>query len=118
MVNFNDFVKKATGTVQKGIDQVNAKADQFTSTIELQEKMAANEAEIQRLYIEVGKKAVNFGSNFFEAEASRIKHLEAQNVECDRQLLEKKGLMRCPRCKSAIAAKNTFCPECGTRVRE
>lgn len=116
MAKFDEIVKKATGGLQKGLNIVNEKAEEIASTASLNEQIVAADAEIQEIYLEVGRKAIELKAGIFANEAERIAKLEAHKEDCDRQLLAKKGLMRCPKCKEAISKDNKFCPECGIKI--
>lgn len=116
MSRFDEVVKKATGGIQKGLDKVNAKAEDIAGTVSLKEQIANADALIQEIYLEVGKKAIELKAGIFANEAAQIEKLEALKEDCDRQLLAKQGLMRCPTCKEAISKENKFCPECGVRI--
>ncbi|MDO4282548.1 MAG: hypothetical protein Q4D02_02835 [Clostridia bacterium] len=118
MARFEELVKKATGGVQRGLDSINAKADDLANTVALKEQMQVAEAEIQEIYLEAGKKALELGSGFFAEQAERVKELEAFKEDCECQLLAKQGLKKCPACKNAIPAEDRYCPECGVKIEK
>lgn len=76
--------------------------------------------QIGRIYGEIGKKYYELHKDSPEAElkemVDNITGLNQQIEELNIQILDAKGLQKCPHCGQAVSKNNLFCSYCGKRV--
>lgn len=114
-------------TIEETINNVSEKGSKFiektADAISDWESLAEEEASLEELYLELGKKAYNAYANdevlrddeqiFVEIEATKslIKNLK-KNAE------ERKAAGRCRQCGEKIKKNAAFCPHCGKSQEE
>jgi len=129
MAKFDNFVKKVTGTVQSGLDEVNDtvkkglthvnnKAEEISTELSLNAEIEDIDKKIEQMYINIGKKAFEINAGIFDSEITFIKELKERRTHCDAAILSKKGLIRCWKCDEAIPVKSCYCLKCGAKIEE
>lgn len=124
MDNFVDKVKDVVGkvgnTVENGIKNVSDSSHKLNEKIKLKKKINTLDSEINKAYVEIGKKYFEFNS---EAPAEEYADNVRTIIDCKEKLdLLKKELSAlddkkpCPKCGELVSKDQIYCDKCGEKL--
>ncbi|MGC9317841.1 MAG: zinc-ribbon domain-containing protein [Armatimonadota bacterium] len=123
----DDFLKKA----REAIGDLAGSAGREAEILRLQTKMGALESDLERTYVEAGKRARELltmrqvRDEELAVLIERAKEIEGQmmqlraqikHLRSDEQSGEAEAQHTCPECGATVPGDASFCPECGVRV--
>lgn len=113
---FDELGKKITDASRNAVE----KTKDLAEITRLNSVIKENEAEVDAIYAELGelyyKSHCNDKAPEFADEIQKISALIAETDECRENILDLKGLAKCPYCGAEFSSDETECPECGKAV--
>lgn len=113
---FDDFGKKISSAGQEAI----AKTKELADVAKINSGISDEENKIKTAYTEIGKKYFeNHAEDFeadYEAEVAAIKEAMEKIKNYEQQIVEIKGVVKCPNCGAENAKTAAFCATCGTAM--
>lgn len=117
-----DFLNKMGETLTSKSKDVAKKAKDITEIAKLSGQIGIREADLNRIYQELGRLVYAQKSEWFNQQLSeKVGQADEVNQEIERmkkELLALKGLKQCPGCGEEISDEVVFCPKCGARMPE
>lgn len=123
MVRFEGFSKITKG-IGQGAKAATKMAGDTMEITKFRKDIAANRADIDKLYLEIGKNVYEKyrASTLIEEEligmCRDIDEIHNEINELEKKVLELKNLKKCPGCGNELAKDSQFCPDCGTKQDE
>lgn len=112
----DEILKTATDSLHRGIDVINAKAEEITATISLTEQAAQIQQDMDSICYEVGRRAIDNEIGLFATEIEQYNELKQQKAACEKEILKMQGIVNCPGCGRVVDEDERFCKECGTKI--
>lgn len=113
---FDDLGKKISSASQEAI----AKTKDFADIAKLNSNISDEERKMNAAYIEIGKTYFeNHASDFencYEAQFTTIKEAKEKIEDLERQIIEIKGVIKCPKCGAEVPKTATVCPICNAEI--
>lgn len=113
---FDEIGKKITDAGRSAAE----KAKDLAEITHLNSIIKENEAKTDSLYAELGESYFRSHRNDSDAEFNeKIRELDEllkQTEEYRSDVLELKGLVKCPYCGAEVSTEETECPECGKKI--
>lgn len=114
----DDFGKKISTAGQEAI----AKTKDFADVAKLNSNISDEQKRIKNAYMEIGKMYWEMHASdydkCFEDKFVAIKESEEKIKEYEKQVIEIKGVKKCPSCGADVDKNSVFCAKCGTKIEE
>lgn len=114
------FLNKIGTSISDKSRSAVKKAREMTEISNLHSQINAQEDNIDKLCLEIGKKVYEKRASFPDAEleekytAVTNAYAEIERLKTD--IILAKGAKRCPHCGTEVTLDFAFCPDCGTAV--
>lgn len=112
----DDFSKKASAAGKKAI----AKTKDFADVARLNSNISDEEKKINTAYSEIGKQYFENHQNDFEEcfapQFSAIRESQEKIKELEQQIVDIKGVIKCPSCGAEVPKTAAFCAACGNAI--
>lgn len=102
--------------MKKAGEALADKAKDLGDVASLKMEKSQLKADIEDLYIEIGKKIVEARDERFLEEIAIIEEKYARIEKIDEEVNDYIGKVKCPHCGKMIDDDHRFCPECGKEV--
>ena len=99
--------------MKKAGEALADKAKDLTDVASLAMEKSQLKADIEDIYIEIGKKIVESKDERFIDEITRIQEMNLKIEKIDEEMNDYKGKIKCPHCGKMIDNSHSYCPECG-----
>lgn len=113
---FDDFGKKISSAGQETI----AKTKELADVAKINSNISDEENKIKTAYSEIGKKYFENHSEDseedYEAQIAVIKEAMEKIKAYEQQIVEIKGVVKCPNCGAENSKTAAFCATCGTAL--
>lgn len=113
---FDDFSKKISTAGQEAI----AKTKDFADVARLNSNISDEENKISSAYSEIGKLYFEIHQNdfeeCFESQISAIRESQEKIKEFEQQIVDIKGVVKCPNCGAEVPKTAAFCATCGSTI--
>ena len=113
---FYDFGKKITEAGQGAI----AKAKDFADIAKLNSGISEAEQNINSAYTEIGRLYYEVHQNDYEEcfaeQFSTVRALSEKIQELEKQIIDVKGVVKCPNCGAEVPKTASFCAVCGSAI--
>ncbi|MBQ7677572.1 MAG: zinc-ribbon domain-containing protein [Lachnospiraceae bacterium] len=112
-----DFFEKLSDTAIAIGKEVSDRAKDVSSCAMLQYDIRSREGYLNELYQDLGKKYYEDHKDDEDADFTEIDGLIKELDEMRRELMEKKGADKCPKCGNYVAKDADYCSKCGKQLK-
>ena len=116
MAFFDDLGKKISNASQSAVQ----KTKEMAEVAKLNGQISDEEKKINNYYFQIGKLYMQLFRNDFGAEfaelVTAVKQSEEKIRNCQKQIQDVKGVIRCTKCGSELPNNAAFCNACGAPV--
>lgn len=116
-----DFMDKLTGTLGSAGKVLSDKFNDTSNLAKLNIELKSKQTFVEKQYISIGKKVYEMESKKDETpleEVFLIRQTLEEIKDIRHEILEIKGLQKCPHCGMEIEKAVRYCPNCGRSVDE
>ncbi len=116
-----DFMDKLTGTLGSAGKVLSDKFNDTSNLAKLNIELKSKQTFVEKQYMSIGKKVYEIESRKDETpleEVFLIRQTLEEIKEIRHEILEIKGLQKCPHCGMEIEKAVRYCPNCGKAVDE
>lgn len=116
-----DFMDKLTGTLGSAGKVLSDKFNDTSNLAKLNIELKSKQTFVEKQYISIGKKVYEIESKKDETaleEVFLIRQTLEEMKDIRHEILEIKGLQKCPHCGMEIEKAVRYCPNCGRSVDE
>ncbi len=116
-----DFMDKLTGTLGSAGKVLSDKFNDTSNLAKLNIELKSKQTFVEKQYISIGKKVYEIESKKDETaleEVFLIRQTLEEIKDIRHEILEIKGLQKCPHCGMEIEKAVRYCPNCGRSVDE
>jgi rRNA maturation endonuclease Nob1 len=115
---FDDFGKKISSVSQEAI----AKTKDFADVTKLNSNISEEERKINSAYSEIGKMYFELHSDDYEecfgTQFLAIKESKEKIKDYEKQIVNIKGVVKCPNCGTEVPKTAAFCASCGSAITQ
>lgn len=116
-----DFMDKLTGTLGTAGKVLSDKFNDTSNLAKLNIELKSKQTFVEKQYVSIGKKVYEIESKKDETaleEVFLIRQTLEEIKDIRHEILEIKGLQKCPHCGMEIEKAVRYCPNCGESVEE
>ncbi len=116
-----DFMDKLTGTLGTAGKVLSDKFNDTSNLAKLNIELKSKQTFVEKQYVSIGKKVYEIESKKDETaleEVFLIRQTLEEIKDIRHEILEIKGLQKCPHCGMEIEKAVRYCPNCGESVDE
>ncbi len=116
-----DFMDKLTGTLGTAGKVLSDKFNDTSNLAKLNIELKSKQTFVEKQYVSIGKKVYEIESKKDETaleEVFLIRQTLEEIKDIRHEILEIKGLQKCPHCGMEIEKAVRYCPNCGEAVDE
>lgn len=117
-----DFFQKLGNTLSNTGKDIAKKTKDMSDISRLNHEITKQQESIDRLYAQIGKlyfeKYSNLDYSDLKELCNSINEANTKIEEFKEEIVQIKGITKCPKCNSEISNSVTFCSSCGYKLKE
>lgn len=117
-----DFFQKLGNTLSNTGKDIAKKTKDMSDISRLNHEITKQQEAIDRLYAQIGKlyfeKYSNSDYSDLKELCNSINEANTKIEEFKEEIVQIKGITKCPKCNSEISNSATFCGSCGYKLKE